>query len=87
MRNISLIFKQFSRSVLLVAGFAFWGFSNAYAQADAAKGEAIFKSKCTACHKIDQQLHWPGLGSAAYRRNRRQIPDQMDPEQPGPDCC
>jgi mono/diheme cytochrome c family protein len=62
MRNFSLIFKQFSRSVLLIAGFAFWGFSNAYAQADAAKGEAIFKSKCTACHKIDQQLIGPALG-------------------------
>lgn len=65
MRNFSLIFKQFSRSVLLIAGFAFWGFSNAYAQADAAKGEAIFKSKCTACHKIDQQLIGP---SQAYRK-------------------
>ena len=62
MRNFSLIFKQFSRSVLLIAGFAFWGFSNAYAQADAAKGEAIFKYKCTACHKIDQQLIGPALG-------------------------
>src|SRR5882762_11725648 len=62
MRNFSLIFKQFSRSVLLIAGFAFWGFSNAYAQADAAKGEAIFKSKCTACHKIDKLVIGPALG-------------------------
>lgn len=62
MRNFSLIFKQFSRSVLIIVGFAFWGFSNAYAQADAAKGEAIFKAKCTACHKIDQQLIGPALG-------------------------
>ncbi|WP_183563346.1 cytochrome c3 family protein [Mucilaginibacter sp. SP1R1] len=62
MRSFSLIFKQFSRSVILIAGFAFWGFSNAYAQADAAKGEAIFKSKCTTCHKIDQQLIGPALG-------------------------
>ncbi|MDR6942566.1 cytochrome c3 family protein [Mucilaginibacter pocheonensis] len=62
MRNFSLIFKQFSRSVLIIAGLAFWGFSNAYAQADAAKGEAIFKSKCTACHKIDQQVVGPALG-------------------------
>jgi len=56
-----LIFKQFSRSVLLIAGFAFLGFS-AYAQGDAAKGEALFKSKCTTCHKIDQQLVGPALG-------------------------
>ena len=57
-----MILKQFSRSVLLIAGFAFWGFSNAYAQADVAKGEAIFKSKCTTCHKIDQILIGPALG-------------------------
>src|SRR5438067_1623666 len=62
MRSFSLIFKQFSRSVLLIVGFAFWGFSAAYAQTDAAKGEAIFKSKCTACHKIDQILTGPALG-------------------------
>jgi cytochrome c551/c552 len=61
MRSFSLIFKQFSRSVLLIAGFAFLGFS-AYAQGDAAKGEALFKSKCTTCHKIDQQLVGPALG-------------------------
>ena len=68
MRNISLIFKQFSRSVLLVAGFAILGFS-AYAQGDAAKGEAMFKAKCTACHKIESAVDWPGLGPAAYIRN------------------
>jgi len=61
MRSISLIFKQFSRSVLLVAGFAVWGFS-AQAQGDAAKGEALFKAKCTACHKIDTRLTGPALG-------------------------
>jgi len=62
MRSLSLIFKQFSRSVLLIAGFAFLGFS-AYAQGDAAKGEALFKAKCTSCHKIDQQLVGPALGA------------------------
>ena len=61
MRNISLIFKQFSRSVLLVAGLVVCGLT-AHAQADAAKGEAIFKSKCTACHKIDTRLTGPALG-------------------------
>ncbi len=61
MRSISLIFKQFSRSVLLLAGFAVWGFS-AQAQGDAAKGEALFKAKCTTCHKIDQRLTGPALG-------------------------
>jgi len=61
MRSFSLIFKQFSRSVLLIAGFAFLGFS-AYAQGDAAKGEALFKAKCTTCHKIDSRLIGPALG-------------------------
>jgi len=61
MRNISLIFKQFSRSVLLVAGFALLG-SSVHAQEDAAKGEGIFKANCTACHKIDQKMVGPALG-------------------------
>jgi len=56
-----LIFKQFSRSVLLIAGFAFLGFS-AYAQGDAAKGQALFNNKCTSCHKIDIRLVGPALG-------------------------
>ncbi|MDP9047446.1 MAG: c-type cytochrome [Bacteroidota bacterium] len=61
MRSISFNLKQYSRSVLLVTCMAFLGFS-AYAQADAAKGEALFKAKCTTCHKIDQQLVGPPLG-------------------------
>jgi mono/diheme cytochrome c family protein len=61
MRSFSLILKQFSRSVLLIAGLAICSFS-AYAQGDAAKGEALFKSKCTACHKLDQRLVGPALG-------------------------
>lgn len=61
MRSISLILKQFSRSVLLVAGFTILGLS-AYAQGDAAKGKTIFEAKCTACHKVDQRLIGPALG-------------------------
>jgi mono/diheme cytochrome c family protein len=61
MRNISLIFKQFSRSVLLVAGLFVCGLT-AQAQTDAAKGEAIFKAKCTACHKIETRMTGPALG-------------------------
>ncbi|MBW4890289.1 c-type cytochrome [Mucilaginibacter sp. HMF5004] len=61
MSNISLILKQFSRSVLLIAGFAILGFS-ARAQGDAAKGEGIFKANCTACHKLDQKMTGPALG-------------------------
>ncbi len=62
MRSISLIFKQFSGSVLLLACFTVWGFS-AKAQGDPAKGEALFKSVgCTGCHKIDVKLTGPALG-------------------------
>jgi mono/diheme cytochrome c family protein len=61
MRRFSLILKQFSRSVVLVACFAICGLS-AYAQGDAAKGEALFKTKCTTCHKIDQRVIGPALG-------------------------
>lgn len=61
MRSISFILKQFSRSALLIVGFAFFA-SSVFAQGDAAKGEAIFKAKCTTCHKIDVQLVGPALG-------------------------
>jgi mono/diheme cytochrome c family protein len=61
MRSISSILKQFSRSVLLVTGLVILGFS-ASAQGDAAKGEAIFKAKCTTCHKIADRLIGPALG-------------------------
>ena len=61
MRNISLIFKQFSRTVLVTAALAILGFS-AHAQGDATKGEALFKANCTTCHKIESQLVGPALG-------------------------
>src|SRR5476649_67461 len=61
MRNISLIFKQFSKTVILTAGFAILVFS-AHAQGDATKGEALFKANCTTCHKIESQLIGPALG-------------------------
>ena len=61
MRKFSLLLKQFSRSVLLVAGLATMGLS-AHAQADVAKGEALYKAKCTSCHKLDQRMTGPALG-------------------------
>ena len=61
MRSISLILKQFSRTVLLIAGFAILGLS-AHAQGDATKGEALFKANCTTCHKVESQLVGPALG-------------------------
>ncbi|MCC8410860.1 c-type cytochrome [Mucilaginibacter sp. UR6-1] len=61
MRNISLLFKQFSRTVLLLAGLTAMT-TAANAQGDPKKGETIFKAKCTACHKIDKRLVGPALG-------------------------
>ena len=61
MSSISFTFKHFYRAFLLVAGLAIWSIS-ANAQTDAAKGEAIFKAKCTACHAIDKQVIGPALG-------------------------
>ncbi len=61
MRSISLILKQFSKSVILLAGFAILGFT-ARAQGDAVKGEALFSSKCTACHAVDRRVVGPALG-------------------------
>jgi cytochrome c551/c552 len=62
MRSISLIFKQLSRSVLLLTCFTVW-VSSAKAQGDATKGEAVFKSAgCNGCHKIDVRMTGPALG-------------------------
>jgi len=59
MRNISLIFKQFSRSVLLLAGLAL--LSTSVNAQDAAKGEALFKQNCTSCHKLGSRMVGPDL--------------------------
>jgi mono/diheme cytochrome c family protein len=63
MRNISLLFKQFSRSVLLVAGLTAMSLT-VRAQGDAAKGEALYKAKCSSCHKLDVRMTGPALGPA-----------------------
>lgn len=61
MRNVSLIFKQLSKTVLLLACLAAFG-SAARAQGDVTKGEALYKANCTACHKIDVRMTGPALG-------------------------
>lgn len=62
MRSISLIFKQFTKPVLLALCFAVWGFS-VKAQGDPANGEALFKKNgCNACHALDKRLAGPALG-------------------------
>ncbi|WP_448701189.1 c-type cytochrome [Mucilaginibacter sp. AW1-3] len=60
MRNISLIIKQISRSVLLLAGLAL--LSSSVRAQDVAKGEALFKQKCSSCHKLDVRMTGPALG-------------------------
>ncbi len=61
MRRLSLLFKQYSRSVFVIAGLAFLS-TAARAQGDAAKGEAIFKANCTTCHAVGRQIIGPALG-------------------------
>lgn len=61
MRRLSFLLKQFSKSVLIVAGLACLT-TVARAQGDASKGEAVFKANCTTCHAIDRQLVGPALG-------------------------
>ncbi|WP_214072114.1 cytochrome c3 family protein [Mucilaginibacter sp. dw_454] len=90
MRSISLIFKQFSKTVLLLACFTVWGIS-AKAQGDPAKGEAIFKANCTSCHKIDSRMTGPALGPvissetddkwlASWIRNNQALIAAKDPK-------
>lgn len=62
MRSISLIFKQFTKPVLLALCFTVLGFS-VKAQGDPAKGEGLFKSNaCNSCHAIDKRMTGPALG-------------------------
>ena len=62
MRSISLIFKQFTKPVLLALCFAVLGFS-VKAQGDPANGEALFKKNgCNACHALDKRMTGPALG-------------------------
>jgi cytochrome c551/c552 len=62
MRSISLIFKQFTKPVLLALCFTVWGFS-VNAQGDPAKGEALFNSAgCKSCHALDKRVSGPALG-------------------------
>ncbi len=57
-----MIFKQFTKPVLLALCFAVWGFS-VKAQGDPAKGEGLFKSNaCSGCHALDKRMAGPALG-------------------------
>jgi mono/diheme cytochrome c family protein len=61
MRRLSLILKQLSKSVLLIAGLAIMA-TAAHGQGDATKGQGIFKANCTTCHAIGTKVVGPALG-------------------------
>ena len=61
MSNFSLLFKQYSKSVLLILSIVLSGLT-AKAQGDAGKGQALFQANCTSCHKIDVRVTGPALG-------------------------
>ena len=56
--------------------------SGAVDEALAEKGKAIFESKCTACHKMDERYVGPALGDVVERRNPAWIMNMiMNPEE------
>ena len=67
MRSISLFFRSVAQSLLLISSLIFVGITAAQAQ-DAAAGAAIFKQKCTACHKLDRNSIGPALSGVTERR-------------------
>lgn len=68
MRSISLFFRSVAQSLLLISSLIFAGVTAVQAQ-DAAAGAAIFKQKCTACHKLDRKSIGPALAGVQDRRD------------------
>ncbi|HEY0668574.1 MAG TPA: cytochrome c3 family protein [Sphingobacteriaceae bacterium] len=68
MRSISLFFRSVAQALLLISSLIFVGITAAQAQ-DAAAGAAIFKQKCTACHKLDRKSIGPALSGITERRD------------------
>lgn len=68
MRNISSVLGRLAKSisVSLVLLFAVAMTSNAQ---DAKEGAALFKSKCTSCHKIDRKVVGPALAGMSERHS------------------
>lgn len=67
MRSISLFFRSFAKSLLLITSLTFFGVS-AQAQ-DPSAGAALFKQKCTACHRLDRNSIGPALQGIHERRD------------------
>ena len=68
MRNISSVLGRFAKSmsVGLMLLFAVTMSSNAQ---DAKEGAALFKAKCTACHKVDKKVTGPALAGMSERHS------------------
>ncbi|HEY1024592.1 MAG TPA: cytochrome c3 family protein [Sphingobacteriaceae bacterium] len=60
MRNISLFFRSVAKSLLLISSLTFASISVVKAQ-DPANGAALFKQKCTSCHRFDRIVVGPAL--------------------------
>lgn len=67
MRNISLFFKSVGKFLLLIS---FLGLSFSSKAQDAAKGAAVFKQNCTACHALDRKVVGPALKGVGERRKK-----------------
>ena len=67
MRSISLFFRSVAKSLLLITTLSLLGIS-AQAQ-DPAAGAALFKQKCTACHRLDRNSIGPALKGVHERRD------------------
>ena len=61
-RYLTLFYRIVSRSIFTVFCLAFlFKSQSAFAAADPAHGETLFKQNCTACHQINQKLVGPPL--------------------------
>ncbi|HEY0895447.1 MAG TPA: cytochrome c, partial [Sphingobacteriaceae bacterium] len=67
MRSISLFFRSVAKSLLLITSLTFFGIS-AQAQ-DPSAGAALFKQKCTACHRLDRNSIGPALKGVHERHD------------------
>ncbi|MXV17634.1 c-type cytochrome [Hufsiella ginkgonis] len=90
MRNISLFLRSVAKSFLVTVLLTL-ALSAATKAQDAAAGAAIFKSRCTACHKLDAKSVGPALAGVNDRHKKEwlhkwiknsqaMIFDEKDPE-------
>ena len=64
--------KHLKRGLLALS--LLWGAgASVFAQGDAKKGEQLFKTNCTACHALDNQVIGHALGGVVERLKTEQI--------------